>query len=99
MCQVMTRRLYVFDCSVVPLAALLLFGGDLRMSRDRKLLLSGRQSWLKVKVEEAQGVLLRALKGLLAGLWEVALGDPGALAPETRAAVDAVLRTLLMASG
>jgi ATP-dependent RNA helicase DHX57 len=69
-----TSRLFVREASMVPLYALLAFGGELEVLHDQGLLLL--DSWAKFKAPARVGVLIKHLRAAVASLLAAKLADP-----------------------
>ncbi len=50
----------MYDCSSVPLIAILLFCGELRIARNGKLVIINK--WIQFKVDERHAVLLKKIQ-------------------------------------
>jgi ATP-dependent RNA helicase DHX57 len=66
----------VYDCSVIPHAAVLLFGGDLNLNRSRDKVYVG--DWIKMPVTELHAVLFKKLQGEVDSVLQCKVENPGA---------------------
>ena len=96
-----TTRTYLHDCTVVPAAAILLFGGEILISRIRK----GQNgdagvtvtvgSWIHFKMNELHAVLFRRLQWEIELLLRMKVEDPLIDVTKKQAVLVKVIETLL----
>ena len=65
----------IYDCSVIPHAAVLLFGGDLNLNRTRDKVYVG--DWIKMPVNELHAVLFKKLQIEVDSVLQCKVEDPG----------------------
>lgn len=65
----------IYDCSVIPHAAVLLFGGDLNLNRTRDKVYVG--DWIKMSVNELHAVLFKKLQVEVDSVLQCKVEDPG----------------------
>ncbi len=86
-------RLYLYDCSSVPVAALLLFGGHLSVSKDGRLV--SVHKWLHFKMAEVHAVLLQTVQEEFEDLLRKKAEDPFVDISFVQGVLRAVLEALL----
>ena len=99
--KVASTKVYLHDCTVVPAAAILLFGGDMLISRTRKgssseggvLVTVG--SWIHFKMNELHAVLFRRLQGEIESLLRIKVEDPANDVTKRQAVLIKVIEALL----
>jgi hypothetical protein len=94
--KVQTGQTFLFDCTWVPLAGVVLFGGKstvARPSSSKTFLTVG--GWINVKADELQAVLLRRLQMSLEDLLLAKVRDPTADIRHKQAIFVRVLETIL----
>lgn len=99
--KVASTKVYLHDCTVVPSTAILLFGGDILISRTRKgsnhevgvLVTVG--SWIHFKMNELHAVLFRRLQGEIESLLRIKVEDPTSDVTKRQAVLVKVIETLL----
>jgi hypothetical protein len=99
--KVASSKVYLHDCTSVPATAVLLFGGDILISRTRK----GRESedgvmvtigsWIQFKMNELHAVLFRRLQWEIESLLRVKVEDPNNDVSKRQAVLVRVIETLL----
>lgn len=72
--MVETSKIFVRQCSMVPVYALLLFGGQLQVNHERGEITV--DDWARLKAPPKVGVLVRELRKLLDDLLAAKLEDP-----------------------
>lgn len=70
-----TSRPFVREASMVPVYALLAFGGELEVLHDQGLLLL--DGWARFRAPARVGVLIKALRSSVAALLAAKVADPG----------------------
>ena len=99
--KVASTKVYLHDCTVVPAAAILLFGGDILISRTRKgsssevgvLVTVG--SWIHFKMNELHAVLFRRLQGEIESLLRIKVEDAANDVTKRQAVLIKVIEALL----
>jgi Helicase associated domain (HA2)/Oligonucleotide/oligosaccharide-binding (OB)-fold len=95
--KVASDRVYLHDCTLVPAAAILLFGGDLHISRVRKgsfeTVTIG--SWIHFKMSELHAVLFRRLQTEMESMLRIKVEDPTTDITKRQAVLVRVIEMLL----
>lgn len=69
-----TSKTFIFDCTCVPLIGVLLFCGDLSISKKRDKIVIGK--WIQVKSSELHAVLYRRLQEEISFLLDIKTKNP-----------------------
>ena len=95
--KVASDRVYLHDCTLVPAAAILLFGGDLHISRARKGTFETVTigSWIHFKMSELHAVLFRRLQTEMESLLRIKVEDPATDITKRQAVLVRVIEMLL----
>lgn len=92
--KVASNKLYLHDCSSVPLPAVLLFGGDIAISKNRERIMV--DGWIQLKTSELHAVLYKRLQREIEGLLICKVEDPFANITQRQACLAKVISLLLM---
>jgi hypothetical protein len=99
--KVASSKVFLHDCTSVPAAAVLLFGGDILISRKRKGSNDGEGvlvtigSWIHFKMIELHAVLYRRLQWEIESLLRVKVEDPNNDVSKRQAVLVRVIEALL----
>lgn len=95
--KVASDRVYLHDCTLVPAAAILLFGGDLHISRVRKASFETVTigSWIHFKMSELHAVLFRRLQTEMESMLRIKVEDPSTDITKRQAVLVRVIEMLL----
>jgi HrpA-like RNA helicase len=91
--KVASTKLFLHDCSSVPLPAILLFGGDLTISKSRDRVIV--DTWIQLKSSELHAVLYKRLQREIEGLLISKVETPDADLADRQGILIAVLSKLL----
>lgn len=99
--KIASSKVFLHDCTSVPAAAVLLFGGDILISRTRKggssdegvMVTIG--SWIHFKMNELHAVLYRRLQWEIEALLRIKVEDPNNDVTKRQAILVKVIETLI----
>lgn len=99
--KILSSKVFLHDCTSVPIAAILLFGGDVLISRTRKGVSSEAYvmvtvgSWIHFKMKELHAVLFRRLQQEMDALLRIKVENPANDVSKRQAVLVRVVQALL----
>ena len=99
--KILSSKVFLHDCTSVPIAAILLFGGDVLISRTRKGVSSDVYvmvtvgSWIHFKMKELHAVLFRRLQQEMDALLRIKVENPANDVSKRQAVLVRVVHALL----
>ena len=99
--KILSSKVFLHDCTSVPTAAILIFGGDVLISRTRKGVSSDANvmvtvgSWIHFKMKELHAVLFRRLQLEMDALLRIKVENPSNDVSKRQAILVRVVQALL----